>query len=412
MAEQLTFPDDFLWGVAGAGHQIEGNNINSDAWLLEHAPNSNFSEPSGDACDHYHRYADDIAMVAALGYNSYRFSLEWSRIEPAEGEFSLAELEHYRRMLVTCHEHHLTPIVTYNHFTCPRWFAAKGGWEVPANAELFARFCERATAHLGDLIGTACTLNEPNLGLMLQKMGFFPPDNVTANAPYRMAAAKACNSDTFSAYPSCSIQARVRDTLIRAHRLGYDAIKSGRGDFPLGITLALIDHQAVAGGEALRDRMRRETDDVFLDAVRNDDFIGVQNYTRSRFGPQGMLPPEEGVELTQVHYEFWPEALEGTIRYVAEFTGRPILVTENGVATTDDTRRIEFIRRALTGVHRCLQDGIAVKGYCYWSIFDNFEWESGYKPTFGLIAVDRTTQVRTIKPSAKWLGQVAQANHL
>ena len=412
MAEQLTFPKDFLWGVAGAAHQIEGNNVNSDAWLLEHVPGSSFAEPSGDACDHYHRYPDDIALIASLGFNSYRFSLEWARIEPEEGEFSLAALEHYRRMLAACHEHHLTPIVTYNHFTCPRWFAAKGGWEVAANAECFARFCERATAHLGDLISTACTLNEPNLGVMLQYIGIFPADEVIAQAPYRLAAAQACNSDTFSGFPFCCRQLPARDTLIKAHRLGYDAIKAGRGDFPVGIALALFDHQAVDGGEALRDRIRHEVDDVFLDAVRDDDFIGVQNYSRTRYGAEGILPPEAGVELTQMRYEFWPEALEATIRYVANYTGRPVLVTENGIGTNDDTRRIAFVRRALLGVERCIQDGIDVKGYCYWSVFDNFEWALGYRPTFGLIAVDRVTQVRTPKPSAAWLGKVAHTKVL
>ncbi|MBI1281578.1 MAG: family 1 glycosylhydrolase [Anaerolineaceae bacterium] len=412
MSEQLTFPQGFMWGVAGAGHQIEGNNVNSDSWLLEHVPGTTFSEPSGDACDHYHRYPDDIAMVAALGFNSYRFSLEWARIEPEEGEFSTAALEHYRRMLVVCHENHLTPIVTYNHFTCPRWFGVKGGWEVSANAEYFARFCERATAHLGDLIGVACTLNEPNLGIMLQSIGVFPSDETVAKAPYRLAAARAVGSDTFSSFPTCCQQLPVRDTLIKAHRLGYNAIKSGRGDFPVGITLAMFDHQAVEGGEALCDQIRQQVDDVFLDAVRNDDFIGVQNYTRMRYGSKGILPPEAGVELTQVHYEYWPEALEATIRYAANYTGRPILVTENGVATVDDSKRIEFVRRALMGVERCVQDGIAVKGYCYWSVFDNFEWGMGFQPTFGLIAVDLATQVRTPKPSAAWLGNVARTNAL
>lgn len=179
----LSFPNGFLWGVAGAAHQVEGNNVNSDTWLLEHTPGSPFVEPSGDACDHYHRYPSDIALIASLGFNTYRFSIEWARIEPEQGEFSYAALEHYRRMLAACHEHGLTPIVTYHHFTSPRWVAARGGWEVMANAELFARFCEQATAHLGDLIGAACTINQPNIGLLLQQMGIMPSDEVLANAP-------------------------------------------------------------------------------------------------------------------------------------------------------------------------------------------------------------------------------------
>ena len=407
----FSFPDSFLWGVAGAAHQIEGGNVNSNSWVLEHVPGSPFAEPSGDACDHYHRYPQDIALIASLGFTAYRFSIEWARIEPEEGEFSLAALEHYRRMLAACHEHGLTPIVTYHHFTSPRWFAAKGGWEVLANADAFARYCERATAHLGDLIGAACTLNEPNLGLMLQHWGFMPPDNVIAAAPWRAAAAKAVGSDQFSAFPNCQ-HIPARDTFLKAHALAVSAIKSGGGDFPVGMTLALSDHQAVPGGEAHRDRIRRDVDDVFLDLAKADDFIGVQTYSRDRFDANGMLPAEEGVERTQMGYEFWPEALEATIRYAAGHTGRPVLVTENGIGTEDDSRRLEYVRRALEGVQRCLSDGIDVQGYCYWSVFDNFEWGMGYRPKFGLIAVDRVTQTRTIKPSAEWLGSVARARTL
>ena len=135
MPEQLSFPSGFWWGTAGAAHQIEGGNVNSNSWVLEHVPGSPFVESSGDACDHYHRYPQDIALIAALGFNTYRFSIEWARIEPEEGEFSIAALDHYRRMLAACHEHHLTPMVTYHHFTSPRWFAAQGGWEVLDNAD-------------------------------------------------------------------------------------------------------------------------------------------------------------------------------------------------------------------------------------------------------------------------------------
>ncbi|MFC1961393.1 family 1 glycosylhydrolase, partial [Chloroflexota bacterium] len=189
-------------------------------------------------------------------------------------------------------------------------------------------------------------------------------------------------------------------------------IKAGPGDFPVGMTLALNDWQAVPGGAAKRDEIRAAVDDVFLDVAREDDFIGVQTYSRARVGADGMLPPEEGVRVTLMGYEFWPEALEATIRYAAAYTGLPVIVTENGIGTDDDTSRIEYVQRALQGVGRCLADGIDVQGYCYWSVFDNFEWAMGYRPTFGLVAVDRTTQVRTPKPSAQWLGQVAQANAL
>ncbi|HYO88839.1 MAG TPA: glycoside hydrolase family 1 protein [Candidatus Limnocylindrales bacterium] len=411
MTEPFAFPKDFLWGVAGAAHQVEGGNSNSDSWLLEHIPGGPFVEPSGDACDHYHRYESDIALIAALSFNTYRFSIEWARIEPEEGEFSNAVLDHYRRMLAACHEHHLTPMVTYHHFTSPRWFAAKGGWEVLDNAHLFVRYAERATQHLGDLIGAVCTFNEPNVGLLIQQMGMTPSDEVLRQAPWRAAAAKAVGSDTFAAFPHCA-QGPARDTFLKAHPLAVQAIKSGPGDFPVGMTLALTDHQAMPGGEDVRNRARAIVDDVFLDVARGDDFIGVQTYTRMRYGANGPLPPEAGVPVTQMGYEFYPEALEGTIRYAADYTGSPVIVTENGLGSENDTERIDYVRRALKGVQACLEDGIHVQGYCYWSVFDNFEWTLGYRPKFGLIAVDRETQVRTLKRSAAWLGQIAQTGVL
>lgn len=407
----LQFPEKFWWGVAGAAHQIEGSNVNSDSWLLEHTPDAPFVESSGDACDHYHRYPEDIALIASLGFNTYRFSVEWARIEPEAGEFSYAELAHYQRMLETCHLYGLTPIVTYHHFTSPRWFAAKGGWEVSGNADYFARYCEKVTASLGDLIAAVCTLNEPNVGLLLQKMGVMPSDAEMVKAPYRAAAAKAVGSSTFAAFPNCQ-QLPARDTFLKAHRMAVQAIKGQRGDLMVGMTLALSDKQAAPGGEAVRDQVRREVDDVFLDAAKDDDFIGVQTYTRDCYGAEGMLPLEPDARRTQMGYEFYPEALEGTIRYAAQYTERPVIVTENGIGSENDAERIEFVRRALESVHRCLADGVDVRGYCYWSIFDNFEWSQGYKPKFGLIGVDRVTQVRTIKESASYLGSIAKANAL
>ena len=165
------FPQNFLWGVATAGHQVEGNNVNSDIWFLEHLPGTIFAEPSGDAVDHYHRYREDIALIAGLGFSTYRFSLEWARIEPEEGHFSVAELDHYKRVLETCLEHGLTPVVTFHHFASPLWLLRSGGWEGKRTPELFARYCDRVMAHLGDLIGVACTLNEPNLPWLLESFG-------------------------------------------------------------------------------------------------------------------------------------------------------------------------------------------------------------------------------------------------
>jgi beta-glucosidase len=388
MAVRL-FPSGFRWGTATAAHQVEGNNWANDWWAWEHAPATVCREPSGDACDHYHRYPDDIAMLADLGFNSYRFSVEWSRIEPEDGEFSRASLDHYRRMAACCHESGIDAVISLHHFTSPRWFASAGGWVADDAPALFTRFVERVAGHLGDLATRWCTFNEPNMVATLGHLaGRFPPG-----------------------LRDRGMRHRANDMFVAAHRAAIPVLKSASAA-PVGLTLAMQQMWPVdAEGEERSAHYLAGLEDPYLEAARDDDYIGVQTYSRERVGADGVLPPEEGVETTIMGYEFWPESLEHTIRRAwAETNHTPILVTENGIAATDDTRRIEYVRRALGGVLACLEDGIDVRGYTYWSLLDNFEWTFGYAPTFGLVAVDRVTQGRTVKPSARWLGAIAQAN--
>ncbi len=411
MSTTFEFPKGFLWGTATAAHQVEGNNVNSDVWLMEHMPGTPYKEVSGDACDHYHRYRKDIAMLAKLGFNSYRFSIEWARIEPEEGEFSLAVLDHYRDMLLACHEHDITPIITFHHFSSPRWLLSRGGWESSATPDLFARYCERATKHLGDLIGAACTINEANIAALMVRFGFMSKPEDLYQETWWLAASKVLGVAPAQLSPFLyAVSDKAVETIMSAHHQAVDAIRSGPGNFPVGITLALQDIQAVGEDDVFAKQMSREINDVYLENLQGDDFVGVQSYSRTRCDAQKFLPPEDGVELTQMGYEFWPEALEACIRHAVDVSGLPVLVTENGIGTDDDTRRIEYVKRALKGVIRCLNDGLEIRGYTYWSAFDNFEWSLGYRPTFGLIAVDRETQQRTVKPSAKFLGKIARAN--
>jgi len=385
------FPEGFLWGTATAAHQIEGGNTNNDWWAFEHAPGTPCLESSGDACDSWRLWPEDLDLVAGLGLGAYRFSVEWSRIEPAEGEWSLAALDHYRRQCARCHELGLSPVVTLNHFTIPRWLSERGGWEAADAPERFARLCERVGQHLGDLVGWACTLNEPNVvATMGYRLEVFPP--AVRDAGRRHA---------------------VNDALPRAHVLGVEALRSGPGSYPVGLTLSMHDWQLMPGGEDRLERMRGPLEDVFLSATAGDDFVGVQCYTRMRVGPDRVLGAEEGVPTTQMGYEFYPRALEATIRRAWEFTGgTPVVVTENGIGTAEDPQRIAYVSEALAGVQRCLGDGIDVRGYFYWSLLDNFEWVLGYGPTFGLVEVDHTTFERRPKPSAQWFGDVARANAL
>jgi beta-glucosidase len=390
------FPQGFRWGTATAAHQVEGGNWNNDWWAWEHNPKSPCEEPSGDACDQLNRYDSDIALCAALGFDNYRFSIEWSRIEPEPGEFSIAALDHYRRVLASCHAHGIEPVVTFHHFTTPRWVAAEGGWHTASTVDRFLRFAEKSVNHLGDLIGTACTINEPNIvSFVGYQMGMFPPGAIDD------AQFEAANAN-----------------FIDAHRRVVPVLKGGPGDFPVGLTLSMADYQAVPADDkdaiARRDHIRAVSEDQFLDIVGKDDFLGVQVYSRTRVGANSVLGGEEGVPTLPMGYEFWPESLGACLRRAWDYTGGsvPLLVTENGIGTNDDPQRIEYVQRALEGVLSCIADGIDVRGYTYWSLMDNFEWAFGYRPRFGIIEVDRATQRRTVKPSGEWLSGIVRANAL
>lgn len=399
----------FLWGASTAAYQIEGNCVNADFWVMEHAKPTLFAETSGDACDHYHRYADDFEIAHKLGFNAHRLSIEWSRIEPAPGQFSQAVLDHYERVLESCHAHGLAPFVTYHHFTAPRWFAARGGFETPDSPDIFARFAEKATARLGHLIHTAATFNEPNL---LKSVLWGKDINVEYPIARAMtaASAKACGSDRFATFYTGD-QDLMQANYIAAHDAAMAAMKSGPGRFPVGVTLVVSEEDGVGPGNKVEDR-KRDSYAAWMEVAGRSDFVGVQTYSRNRTGAKGDLGPEAGVELTQMGYEFRPQALEAAIRYAAEQSGVPVIVTENGVATEDDARRIAFIDGAVEGVANCIADGIDVRGYLHWSLLDNFEWISGYRPKFGLVAVDRETFERKPKPSAFHLGQIARSGRL
>lgn len=391
----------FLWGTAGSAYQIEGGNVASDLWLLEHVRPTLFGTPCGDAADSFHRLDEDLALAANLGLNCHRLSIEWSRVEPEPGEYSRAALDHYRRVLQRCHHHGLAPVVTYNHFTIPRWLAARGGFEEVGAIGDFVRYCEVVTRHLGDLMTLAATFNEPNLALAL---GWNPRVRQAQPLASAMlaAAAQRSGSARFSSFLGGDARA-MQPILLKAHELARQAIKAGPGDFPVGVTLALMDEQA-AGPDSGVERKLQEVWWPWLNAP--GDFIGVQCYSRTRVGADADLPPPPGSELTQSGYEFWPQALEAVLRRVAGFTSKPLYVTENGIATENDERRVAYLRQAIAGMRRCMADGVDVRGYMHWSLLDNWEFTAGYRPRFGLVSVDRETFARTAKPSAHCFAEI------
>jgi beta-glucosidase len=176
----------------------------------------------------------------------------------------------------------------------------------------------------------------------------------------------------------------------------------------------MTDYQLAPGGEERLESIRHHSEDVFLDATDGDDFLGVQVYTRMIIGPKGWAGYEDGVPILDMGYEFYPASLANCLRRAWSYTkgALPLLVTENGIGTTDDEQRIDYVRQALSGVLDTLSEGIDVRGYTYWSLLDNFEWALGYRPRFGLVSVDRSTFTRTPKPSATWFASVAKANAL
>ena len=400
-------PEGFLWGTAISAHQSEGNNTNSDAWLCETVSPSVYDEPSLAACDSYHRFEEDIAIAADLGFNCYRLGIEWARIEPEQGVFASSELDHYARVLEACHRRGLKPMVTYNHFTVPRWFAARGGFEVPEGADLFARFAEASTARLGDLISYASTFNEANIQRLLGLLRGSRADMSAKVNAMLAACAEACGSERFSSLLFAPV-ATSEPVMLDAHAKAMAAMKAGPGNFPVGLTLTMQDVQGV-GDENQAEAMIELLYGPWLAAARQADFIGVQTYSRVLVGPAGRLPPPADAELTGAHYEFYPQALGGTIRFAHERIGRPIYVTESGICTDDDPRRVAFLDQALAEVRACLDDGIPVHSYICWSLLDNFEWTRGYGERFGLVHVDFETFARTPKPSAYHLGNIARS---
>jgi len=419
------FPDTFLWGAATAGHQVEGGNINADCWPLEWTLNSGFLEPSGDACDHYHRYPQDIELMRDLGFNAYRFSLEWSRIEPEPGYFSVAAIEHYGRMIECCVAANITPVVTLNHFTLPRWMAERGGWTSPESPDRFAEYANQVVIRLGDLLPWVCTLNEPNLIAMVLATGILAmgdPEHTDdtgatlAGSPSESPIFDRKRSNggaggTPSTYRMGLITGDLQ-IMGTAHRQAREAIKAGSPRSKVGWTLALVDLQESDGGGPQLQTARKEGQTDWLEVSSEDDFVGVQTYSRNLIGPEGAVQPPKGAATMQTGWEVYPQALEHTVRLAAACAKVPVLVTENGMATNDDEARLAYTQTALEGLARCVDDGIDVRGYLHWTLLDNFEWTAGFTKTFGLIGVDRRTFERTVKPSARWLGDVAKRNGL
>jgi beta-glucosidase len=403
------FPAGFLWGAATAAHQVEGDNRSNDWWPFEQAGKLPFK--SGDACRHYELFERDFELARAMGHNAHRFSIEWSRIEPRQGEWDLAAIRHYREVIEALRQRGMEPLVTLHHFTNPAWFADAGGWLVRRNVGHFARYTEFVAKHLGDRVRWWLTINEPTV---YAKNAF-----VTGHWP-------PCRQGDWWA------ASRAIGNMGRAHRVAYDILHRHRPDalvgFPHSAPLVMPRQPARPVDRScawLRYLVLPGVPLVLLGGARRRrlDFIGLNYYCRTLvhweargtaalFG-RDWLEDDQGEPrvFSDIGWEIYPAGLRWQLARFARY-GVPVLVTENGLATADEAQRLEFLRSHLHSLAEASADGIAIAGYLYWSLMDNFEWSLGTEPRFGLAATDFTTQERVPRPAAAYFAEVCKKNAL
>lgn len=379
--------EKFLVGAATAAYQVEENNTHSDFWIQENIKHSSYVEKSLDAVDHYHRFWEDIRLLKDAGLNAYRFSIEWGRIEPKEGSYSREETEHYRKVLKFCKENDVIPIVTLHHFSSPAWLIRKGGWTNPRTIEAFAKYARYIMQELGEYIDYVCTINEANMGFQLKKVA---ADMMAASKKKEGAVqvgvnfdlkqillgmleqGKAFHCNPFKINTFLSPRSQKQEEIVmKAHQAAKRAIKEVKPDCRVGLTLSLFDYQPAAAGQEMADKLWQEDFGFYFPYIKNDDFIGVQNYSRKIVTAKGAAEPAPSAPVTQMGYEDYPASISHVVRKVAAVFDGDILVTENGIATSDDARRCAFIQEMAEGIRQCVKDGIKIKGYMHWSLLDN-----------------------------------------
>jgi beta-glucosidase len=427
------FPDDFVWGAATSAYQVEGA-IDEDGrgesiWdRFSHTPGRVLDGDTGDvACDHYHRYPQDIDLMADLGLSAYRFSVSWPRVMPAgRGAVNPAGLDHYDRIVDGLLARGIAPYPTLYHWDLPQVLEDGGGWPVRSTAEAFAEYAAAVAGRLGDRVRSFATINEPHV---VSDHGY----RSGSHAPGRVE-------------PEAALAAAHH--LLVAHGLGVRAIRSHAPAAAVGIVLNFepkhaatdddLDREAAAiahdqfnrwyldpivGSDYPEDGSRawgwdrREVLDGDMDLIATRiDFLGVNYYSREVVRSP-LLPPlePEPAERTAMGWEVYPEGLTEVLRFAASRTGDlPLYVTENGAAyaldpadPTRDPGRVTFLRRHLDAALAALETGVPLRGYFAWSLLDNFEWALGYEPRFGIVHVDFETQERRIRDSGRFLANVA-----
>ena len=428
MKGKLEFPKNFLWGASTSSHQVEGDNFLNDWWQWEEA--GRFSEISGKACNQYELYEEDFKLAHSLRHNAHRFSLEWSRIEPREGQFDEEALRHYRNVISALQSLGVAPVVTLNHFTLPAWFQERGGWTAGEAAAVFSRYTERAVRALGKDVTYWLTVNEPvgNIhGAFID--GKWPPGK-----------------------RSLKEAARAFVNILKSHCLAYRVIHDiyGKAGWPVSppkVSLAKFTVKySPCRKDTLADRLSSDLRHYYVNKLLIEslikgyciapgippvklpgkgalDFIGLNYYTRDyvhsrpffKSGIFGEICSQrhhrDSGKRNAMGWEIHPRGLYELLKEFAKY-GLPILITENGICAADDNERIDFIKDHLAELHRAMREGAPVIGYMYWSLLDNFEWAHGYGPRFGLVEVDYSTQRRTVRPSARIYADIISRNSL
>ncbi len=406
----LKFPKSFLWGAVSSAHQIEGGNHNQwSIWELENAQvlaqqakykmshlpkwesiEAEASLPenyvSGSATDHYNRYADDFTLLKQLNMNAWRFSIEWSRVEPQEGAWNAEAIEHYRAYLKKLKAMNIEPFVTLWHWTVPVWFEQLGGWEKRANIKYFERFAAKIIEELGRDFRYIIILNEPETYIAQSYLeGAWPPQ--VRNKKRAMV---------------------VLANLLSAHKRVYKIAHTAGRKYRVGIAKFTALHYA--GDDAKLTRataaFSRWGSEYFIigNIKRHLDFLGVNFYRVWRYYGYRLHEAEDNV--SDMGWEMQPEKIEPVVKNLFERYNLPIIITENGVADRDDEHRKWWLQQTLLAMHRLLQSGVKLEGYLHWSLTDNFEWNSGFWPRFGLAEVNYKTMERKLRPSAQWFGDV------
>ena len=394
--ETLKFPEGFLWGAATSAHQVEGNNVNSDWWDWEqtHQPPE---KRSGAACNQYNLYEQDFDLAKSLNHNSHRLSIEWSRIEPKENEFSQDEIEHYKKVLKTLKSRGFTVMLTLWHFTLPKWVADKGGWENGATVKYFERFVKKIAPEIAEYVDLWVTLNEPGVYI------------------YETYIAKAWPHSKKSWFG----QIKTFLNLTSAHRKVYKFLHSlfpaGK---PVGIANNILSFESYHK-HSLSAQIAVSLNDLFVNHLfyiftkGTHDFLGINYYFHVRFKDKSWISQRIDMapqthDVSDLGWEIYPEGIFEVLTDLADDI--PIYITECGIASTNDDRRNRFLISYLQEVARAIRTGVNVRGFFYWSLIDNFEWHLGFEPRFGLVEMDYKTQTRHIRPSALVYTDIIQHN--